>query len=1128
MVEKEMKSSISEDDGETNIINENGKRPAEDAAKDGKKRVRTKNLYRQPTAKELNRLQETENLFNSNLFRLQIEEILQEVELKEKTIKRFNEWYNSLKQYLLSISENGTDYDLSEKAITKQLKVKLPISNELNKTKAMFKFLKFKDIDIVGSYASENAISSKLIVDLQITVPAETYTKNDSINYRYHKKRAAYLAYIASHLTKSDLIENIHYSWLNGGRTKPVLDINPKGKLNNVLTVRINLICEEEAYKLHRFSPGRNNLRESWLLNEENNAEVGPPTPYYNSSVLCDLTAKINEDFIKQTLANSHNLKQAIVLLKIWIRQRKLSVSGHVISMLICCLVQMKRINNIMSSYQIIRNVWIYLKTSDWDTKGLSLCKAEDSPPIDEFLEHFPVVFLDKTGYYNICWQMCKGTYNALRRESAMAVDMLDHPKINSFIPLFMTPVVPLTQFDHIIRFKNIQDLKTSILKVVPKQNKLNYGIDELPLVVETLYSLFSKGLTDRVDLILQLVDVDFTWSVKSTPEKAQDGFEEKLSFGLVLNSSNASRIVDKGPEANLPEAEQFRLFWGDKSELRRFQDGTHTEACVWRARSPAQRRAVCAQIVDYLMHLKYGIPSSEIYHICGQLDSMLARKESGGDHMEELAVKVLQTFDELRRDLRALTQLPLEISAVYGTSSVFSYCSPAPALPSVSDPRAWRRASTCLLKLPQDDKTPYIPPYTPANKAIVELTHSGKWPGDIDAFRCLKAAFHLQISERISQQYTLPSQAYPTHVDVMKNGLAFRLEIAHPKEVTLLRREMENGVVKFKESEESVRLQCETVLLPRLRSALHGLHTKHPAYGPAACLLKRWLSSHLLSPPHLPATLAELLAAIPFLLPSPLSPPTQPTTALYRTLRLLADTDWRSQMFLLDFNDDMTREEISEIERKFTESTTKPAMFIATSYDGELPSAWSTSNPSQQVVARVQGLAKATLQYVEKGVENGEENLLGAFIPSLAGYDALIRVHSGLAPLRSERADSRPRANVSASPAGAGASPAGAGASCDVVPVLDFHLVEEYLRDLRSAYDEFALFFHDHYGGDVIAVLWRPHVKEHRDFQIINANGVRPVKVSGETKYKVNIEAIIEDFRILGKGLVADIVVNS
>lgn len=89
--------------------------------------------------------------------------------------------------------------------------------------------------------------------------------------------------------------------------------------------------------------------------------DIGPPTPFYNSSILTDLTAAENQAFLNETFMNKENLKQAIVLLKIWVRQRTLQVSGHVISMLVAYLVQVKRINNIMSSYQIIRNVWIYL-----------------------------------------------------------------------------------------------------------------------------------------------------------------------------------------------------------------------------------------------------------------------------------------------------------------------------------------------------------------------------------------------------------------------------------------------------------------------------------------------------------------------------------------------------------------------------------------------------------------------------------------------------------------------------------------------------------------------------------------------------------------------------------------------
>lgn len=91
-------------------------------------------------------------------------------------------------------------------------------------------------------------------------------------------------------------------------------------------------------------------------------------------------------------------------------------------------------------------------ESSEWDKQGISVCKDQGSPSLEEFHEHFPVVFLDKTGYYNILWQMSKGTYSALKRESALAIDMLDNAKINSFIPLFMTPVKVLMQFDHILK----------------------------------------------------------------------------------------------------------------------------------------------------------------------------------------------------------------------------------------------------------------------------------------------------------------------------------------------------------------------------------------------------------------------------------------------------------------------------------------------------------------------------------------------------------------------------------------------------------------------------------------------------------------------------------------------------
>ena len=53
-----------------------------------------------------------------------------------------------------------------------------------------------------------------------------------------------------------------------------------------------------------------------------------------------------------------------------------------------------------------------------------------------------------------------------------------------------------------------------------------------------------------------------------------------KLSFGFYFHSPDMWNVMEKGPAADdQTESEQFRTFWGEKSELRRFQDGHICEA---------------------------------------------------------------------------------------------------------------------------------------------------------------------------------------------------------------------------------------------------------------------------------------------------------------------------------------------------------------------------------------------------------------------------------------------------------------------------------------------------------------------------------------------------------------------
>jgi len=55
--------------------------------------------------------------------------------------------------------------------------------------------------------------------------------------------------------------------------------------------------------------------------------------------------------------------------------------------------------------------------------------------------------------------------------------------------------------------------------------------------------------------------------------------------LGLRINSENSARVVDRGPpadEKDSTQSKEFKAFWGNKAELRRFKDGAIVHAVVW------------------------------------------------------------------------------------------------------------------------------------------------------------------------------------------------------------------------------------------------------------------------------------------------------------------------------------------------------------------------------------------------------------------------------------------------------------------------------------------------------------------------------------------------------------------
>ena len=79
-----------------------------------------------------------------------------------------------------------------------------------------------------------------------------------------------------------------------------------------------------------------------------------------------------------------------------------------------------------------------------------------------------------------------------------------------------------------------------------------------------------SRGLEERVEM-MAVVGGHRSWS---PAEERQPG--TSVQVGVRFNQDTYNKVSSLGPVANCAEAEEFRQFWGERSELRRFQVRKH------------------------------------------------------------------------------------------------------------------------------------------------------------------------------------------------------------------------------------------------------------------------------------------------------------------------------------------------------------------------------------------------------------------------------------------------------------------------------------------------------------------------------------------------------------------------
>ncbi|KAJ1679267.1 U3 snoRNP protein, partial [Spiromyces aspiralis] len=597
--------------------------------------------------------------------------------------------------------------------------------------------------------------------------------------------------------------------------------------------IRIIPTIATTVLPLKRLSPERNNVRQAFLetqlLGVPTKGEgangvsgdmqnIGPATPRYNAAILGDALVATCTKFIYSVAQRCPGFVDAVILAKVWWRQRGYgayaavqcgvtskapgngAINGFALTMILAWLVagydrsnSGSRLSTGMSSYQLFKGLLAFLAQHDFGKTPLAFRRdamSDDGPgvfEIDAFAKHYPAVLVDPTGRLNILAGVSKWELAHLQFEARSSLDYLEDGSHDRFVAIFLQSVESSALVaDHAIRvelpdtigFRDVVPSASDAGKVVAAVDYGNY----YRALVDQVVELLQRGLAKRVALIVPRCQPI------AESEEQQLSPKMALVLNVTLDREHALRLVELGPQPELEKeaANHFEALWGDKSELRRFRDGSVRLATVWGhgGDNSEQRSLIIPRMIAYLLRYHFGIlaapevlTSSEVALadkgpgssspmatsvvdtrltvLSARLDWFLASRDdpSPSSVLTAADPAALPPPDTFEHAIRALNQLSSEFSAMDDDLPlrILSIHGVAPGLryTSVRPPKLLRQEGETR---PDDS---YIEPL----HILVEFERSSRWPDDLVIIQKLKMAFLQRLAELYTRRH--PDSSY-------------------------------------------------------------------------------------------------------------------------------------------------------------------------------------------------------------------------------------------------------------------------------------------------------------------------------------------------------------------------------
>ncbi|KAF3161158.1 hypothetical protein TWF225_010282 [Orbilia oligospora] len=706
----------------------------------------------------------------------------------------------------------------------------------------------------VGHKMLRKSEHGDISVDLIIQVPSATFHPKDYLEYRYHRKRVIYLSYLLLALKTAQRTSGYSFlsDFLDGDELRPIILIDC---FSSRCKIRLIPAISLDLFPLDKLLPDTCRA----------DRQSGVPTPMYNSSIIADAYHLVALDIIQQYTASNEGFKESLILGRVWLS--RLGFSSHLLdggfgekewAMLQCHLAETTTTSQTASRYSASSDAFQMFKSV------LNLIATRKIHP--EL--NIPVLHREQTDY-NIFSKMSRWSSLALVKHS-LAVISLDKLGISPRAQLqrvFENPLYNIADITMSLPIDLIQFRE--ILPETAKRWNLKHYINEY------CYDLFSKGLTDRFRMI--------TFSTpKPHPRQLEDASDRELQYHdtyvltifITLDEKRCTRVLDYGPEVqDAAKTVDFREFWEDKAELRRFKDGRVMETVRWDPSLPPTE-----QILSFLHRkLTASFPTTQPPIFQGlESDIYLTSPPlvwPAGDSYETAASE----FQMVANTIRQIKDFPLGFKKISGVSPSLSSTSVKPPFP-------------CSRHL------------GPPLEGELELEGSSMWP--IDPEQRSRSEFGLLLKLRAELEATKNFLTVRVGIattnrlhnicflDILtKRQYLFRFRLMHALE------NPQRGVSLNLPPDPSLGILSQGPIHPnntlQLRASTIQRCSQHQYFSSSVRVLKKWFQSHHLAF-FFTEDILELFTTVAFSQYTPASIPGSTYCSFRRVMARISHWDWR------------------------------------------------------------------------------------------------------------------------------------------------------------------------------------------------------------------------------------------